>query len=215
MVSNLLKKIEAFVLAYGIIAISVICIANVFCRNVLQMSLSFAEEACQILIIWITFLGISYGAREGRHIRMSALYDQLSTQNRRRLMALSTGLTSVMMFVLTYYSIRYIQTVKQIGMHSPALDIPFYLIYLAVPVGLTLSGLQYGLTALRNLSGQEVYVSAAIREETFFAQGAIEGQAESVEAQTEPIEAQTEPVEAGSSAQEAEDKSAGPQGGVS
>jgi C4-dicarboxylate transporter, DctQ subunit len=44
---------------------------------------SFSEELNSILIILITFAGISYAARHGRHIRMSAIYDALPPKGRK------------------------------------------------------------------------------------------------------------------------------------
>jgi hypothetical protein len=52
-------------------------VGNVIGRFVFGRSLYFAEEVNQFLIILITFAGIGYAARNGRHIRMSAFYDML------------------------------------------------------------------------------------------------------------------------------------------
>lgn len=157
--SEILRKFEVFVLAYGILALALISVTNMLCRNFLSMSLSFAEELSQILIIWITFLGTAYAAREGRHIRMSAIYDQLSVKAKRGLMTGISLLTALMMFTLAVLSIQYIHAVYTIGMNSPALDIPFALIYIAAPVGFVITGIQYLLTAYRNLTEEEVYLS--------------------------------------------------------
>ncbi len=58
-------------------------IANVIGRFVLGESLFFTGEVNRILIIMITFAGIGYAARHGRHIRMSAIYDALPVGGRR------------------------------------------------------------------------------------------------------------------------------------
>ena len=69
--------VEEAILSGGILVIAFLTIANVFCRTFLGFSLAFAEEVSQFLIILVTFVGLSYGAAQGRHIRMTALYDEL------------------------------------------------------------------------------------------------------------------------------------------
>jgi len=71
------ERIEGVVLAYGVLLMAAVSIANVFARNLFDHSLTFAEEVSRILTVLITFMGIGYGVRHARHIRMSALYDQL------------------------------------------------------------------------------------------------------------------------------------------
>ena len=71
----LISKIEAVMLAVGVLLMAANTIANVVGRFVFQNSIFFSEELNRILIILITFAGISYAARHGRHIRMSAIYD--------------------------------------------------------------------------------------------------------------------------------------------
>jgi TRAP-type C4-dicarboxylate transport system permease small subunit len=61
---------EKYVLSYGVMIMAVVTIANVFGRNVFQQSLYFAEEMNQFLIVLITWVGLGYASRKGRHIRM-------------------------------------------------------------------------------------------------------------------------------------------------
>jgi TRAP-type C4-dicarboxylate transport system permease small subunit len=63
------------------------------------------------------------------------------------------------MFLMAYYAIRYIATVRALGSVSPALQVPLALVYYAVPVGFVLTGVQSGLTVVRNLTARDVYLS--------------------------------------------------------
>ena len=73
--NNIIKKFEEYVLAYGVIAMASLTVINVVSRNFFNHGLSFATEINEFLIVIITFLGTSYAARNGRHIRMSAFFD--------------------------------------------------------------------------------------------------------------------------------------------
>jgi TRAP-type C4-dicarboxylate transport system permease small subunit len=160
-----LQRIEEWTLAYGIIIIAVVTIANVFCRTILNASLTFAEELAQFFIIFVTFTGISYATSKGRHIRMSAVYDQLGEKPRKALMVIITGTTSVLMFLMAYYSLRYISTLRSLGTVSSALQVPLYLVYCIAPIGFVLAGVQYGFTVVRNAIEEDVYVSYERKDE--------------------------------------------------
>lgn len=154
---------ERGVLAGGVLAMAAVAIANVFARNVLGASLAFADELSQILLILVTFLGIGYGVRHARHIRMSAVYDQLAGRPRKGLMfAIHVG-TAAVLLAFCVYAVRYVAWVHAAGSVTPALRIPWYLIYLWVPVGFALGGIQHALAALRNLTARGVHLS--FREE--------------------------------------------------
>nr|WP_205601014.1 TRAP transporter small permease [Halomonas socia] len=161
-VDTWISKIEAMILAVGVILMAINTVANVIGRFVFGESLHFSEEINRILIVMITFAGIGYAARHGRHIRMSAIYDALPTGGRRWLMIFICLFTALVMFTLCYYSIGYIQTTYSRGRVLPSLSIPVWIMYLWVPVGFTITGIQYLLTAFKNLTSRDVYLSTHV-----------------------------------------------------
>lgn len=164
-ISAWIAAIERTVVAYGIILIALMTVVNVFFRTVVQSSLTFAEEANQILIILVTFFGLSYAARRARHIRMSALYDQLSERWRKIFMIGISAFTSALLFFLCWHAVAYVQHVKELGTLTPALGIPVWLVYLPAPAGLFLAGLQYLGTTLRNITRKDVHLSFDVTEQ--------------------------------------------------
>ena len=138
--------------------------ANVVGRFVFQYSLFFSEELNRILIILITFAGISYAARQGRHIRMSAIYDALPPKMRKLLMIVIALVTAVFMLGLCYYSFNYIVTQAGRGRVLPSLQIPVWIPLIWVPVGFFMTGLQYLLTAIKNMLSTDIYLSTAVLE---------------------------------------------------
>jgi len=150
---------EAFVLAAGILLMAANSIANVLGRFVFSQSLYFSEELNQFLIVLITFVGLSYAARKGRHIRMSALYDQLSDRGRKILMIVIATVTAAVMFVLAWYAYEYVSRVARLGKVTPSLQLPLWLTYVWVPIGFVITGIQYVLTVIQNLRHPDVYIS--------------------------------------------------------
>lgn len=156
------SRFESFVLAGGVILMAINTVANVIGRFIFQSSIFFTEELNSILIIMITFAGISYAARQGRHIRMSAIYDALPPSTRKALMVLICVITALSMYALSYFAVSYIIQVATSGRVLPALQIPIYWTFLWVPVGFFITGIQYTLTAVRNLTEKDIYLSTNV-----------------------------------------------------
>ena len=163
-IDSTISRVESVLLAAGVLLMAFNTIANVVGRFVFQYSLFFSEELNRILIILITFAGISYAARQGRHIRMSAIYDALPPPARKGFMVLIAAVTAITMFALCYFSIGYITKVAVSGRVLPSLQLPVYWIFLWVPVGFFMTGLQYALTAVKNLTGKDIYLSTRVLE---------------------------------------------------
>lgn len=159
---NGIAKVEAIILATGVLLMAINTVANVVGRFLLGESLHFSEEVNRILIVMITFAGLGYAARHGRHIRMSAIYDIFPTNIRRLMMILISVVTSAIMFFLCWYSVSYIHSVYSTGRVLPTLGFPIYLIYLWVPVGLTVTGIQYFMAGIKNIFSRDVYLSTTV-----------------------------------------------------
>ncbi len=159
-----IAKIEAVMLAVGVLLMALNTIANVVGRFVFQSSLYFSEELNRILIILITFAGISYAARHGRHIRMSAIFDTLPRGLKKTLMVIIALVTAVFMLALAWYSFTYILTQAGRGRVLPSLQIPVWWTLVWVPIGFLMTGLQYVLTAIKNLIEDDVYLSTSVQE---------------------------------------------------
>lgn len=163
-IDSLISRIESSMLALGVLLMATNTIANVIGRFVFQSSLFFSEELNRILIILITFAGISYAARQGRHIRMSAIYDAMPPRVRKVMMIVIAFVTCVFMFGLCYFAAAYIGTQASRGRLLPSLQIPVWWTLVWVPVGFFMTGMQYLLTAIKNLTEKDIYLSTNVLE---------------------------------------------------
>lgn len=151
-------------LAVGVLAMTLNTIAGVFSRFVFNSAITVTDELNVIFIVLVTFAGLSYAARKGRHIRMSAIYDLMPAKARKALMIVISSLTSAFMFFLSYYTCYYIVEVYESGRVLPALGLPVFYIYLWAPVGFVMTGLQYAFTAVKNLTEKELYLSTQVKD---------------------------------------------------
>jgi C4-dicarboxylate transporter, DctQ subunit len=141
-------KFEEFILASSVIVISVVTIANIIARQVFGSGeLYWHFEVSKFAIIIATFMGIGYAARKGRHISMSALYDFAPFMGRKILSILIHAVTAIILLILAYFSFTYVQSEFERGTVTPALQIPQYLMIVAIPVGFFMGGIQF----LRNM----------------------------------------------------------------
>lgn len=163
-IDSLIARVEEFIMAVGIILMAVNTIANVISRFIFNHSIIFAEELNSTFILLVTFAGIGYAARHGRHIRMSAIYDHMPDKVRKILMTVIVAVTAFFMLFLAYYAVQYIYHVYSKGRVMPALGVPVYVIYLWVPVGFFITGVQYALTTVKNIREKEIYLSTNLKE---------------------------------------------------
>jgi TRAP-type C4-dicarboxylate transport system permease small subunit len=159
-----IARIEALLLAVGVLAMALNTMANVVGRFVFGQSLFFSEEINRALIVLITFAGISYAARHGRHIRMSAFFDAIAPPLRKMLMVVIALVTAATMFLLAWYAFEYVSTQASRGRLLPALQVPVWWIMVWAPLGFFLTGLQYGLTAIKNLIHKDIWLSTSTLE---------------------------------------------------
>lgn len=152
----MIQRIEGVLLATSMMAIAVITIVNVFARNLLDRNLAAAEELNEFLIVLVCFVGLGYAASQGRHIRMTALYDQLGRRGRKVVMVLVSATTAALLAVLAWHAWSYATGVDRV---SPVLGVPLRYVFLVAPLGLTLGAVQYLLTLWRNLTSEDVYIS--------------------------------------------------------
>ncbi|MDW3119187.1 TRAP transporter small permease [Roseovarius pacificus] len=159
-----IARIEAVLLAVGVLLMAVNTMANVVGRFLLGQSIFFSEEVNRALIVLITFAGISYAARHGRHIRMSAFFDAMKPPLRKLLMVVIAVITAAAMFLLAWYALDYLMTQASRGRLLPALQIPVWWIIVWAPLGFFLTGVQYALTAIKNAIHKDIWLSTSTLE---------------------------------------------------
>jgi TRAP-type C4-dicarboxylate transport system permease small subunit len=160
-IDRVVFHIEEKAIALCVIGLALILIANVTLRF-FNSSVPSTEELSQFLMFFITFLGTSYAARSGMHIRMSMFSDALKGRARKVLAIVVSALTSVLMFYLAYLSFRYVHKIASLHRVSPILQIPVQYIWIIMPIGMFLTGIQYALALARNIISYGAWISYSV-----------------------------------------------------
>jgi|AntDeeMinimDraft_5_1070356.scaffolds.fasta_scaffold29513_2 TRAP-type C4-dicarboxylate transport system permease small subunit len=158
-INDVIRKFEEYVLSYGVMIMASLTIINVISRNFFGQGLSFATEINEFLIVIVTFLGTSYAARNGRHIRMSAFFDIANKKIKKILTYIMTGGTALIMYYVTYLSAIYVFDVFSSGRMSPVMRVPLAYIWIWVPIGLLMTDIHYTLAFVKNIMEDEVWIS--------------------------------------------------------
>lgn len=161
---NWTAKFEVATLCFVIFALAVLLIANVIAREFFQ-SLYFAEEISQFLVIFITFVGLSYGVRKGSHIRMAAVFDLMKEKTKKLLILITSAVSTLLMFFMGYQAIIYVLKAYSLAQVTPALRAPQWIFIAIVPVGFFFAGIQYILMFIKNTSTKEVWISPEVKSE--------------------------------------------------
>ena len=116
---------------------------QVFARLVLKVSMPWTEETARYTLIWMTFLGSSFAAKRGTHIRVDILETSIH-KGRGVIYAISYAIFLVFTVVMTAVGFQICANLAAMLQYSTVLHIPMLYIYLALPVGM-------GLTTFRVL----------------------------------------------------------------
>ncbi len=154
-----LHTLEKFILSWSIIIISFMTVGNVINRMITGQSWHFAAEISRLSVIVATFMGISYAARKGRHISMSALFDLSPKPVKKALAIINPLITAIVLFVVSYYAFLYTYGIYQSGRTTAALEFPFWLMVVALPIGLAIGGIQFIRNMVVNIRNKEVYLA--------------------------------------------------------
>jgi TRAP-type C4-dicarboxylate transport system permease small subunit len=119
-----------------LVTLVLLLFVNVVMRYFLRMPIEWTEEAGQLLLIWVTFLGAAMAAGERRHMAMDALKRKLSASHRRRAEIAISLLITGCLAIIAYYGWN--MTMFNAARHSESLRISYALFYAAIPVGAAL-----------------------------------------------------------------------------
>lgn len=163
-INKAMESIEKYIIIFSILTMMVNSTANAIGRYAFGRSLFFAEELNQFLIVGITFVGFAYAVRRGRNIRMTALYDALGERAQKALLTFISLSTGLLLAYLAYKSFFYVLDIKGVNRLSPALQMPVYLVYSVIPLGLGMASLQFLIAFVMNVTHEGTYLSYDVKD---------------------------------------------------
>lgn len=132
------EHVEGLLVGAGVLLMAVVAISNVYTRNFHGFSIPGTEDITVILLVIVTFMGIGFAARQGRHIAMTALYDQLWGIWRKAMLVLISLGTAILLFYLAYLGYEYVEALHRRDRTFRGMSIYAWQIHILLPLLLAL-----------------------------------------------------------------------------
>lgn len=124
---------ELFLIAIFILMI-LTSFTQVVNRNWLQLPLGWLEELARYCQVYVAFLAMELGLRDGSQISLTAVTDHLHGRV-QQIVSILTKLVVVAFTILIFVkSIGMIEGLAASGQRSPGLKIPMFIPYMALPI---------------------------------------------------------------------------------
>jgi TRAP-type C4-dicarboxylate transport system permease small subunit len=141
--SQWLDKFEKGAVTVLLGTMTIVVFLQVFFRFVVKGSLPWSEELSRYVMVWAVFFGASMGAKTGAHIGVEAFVNFFPQKIKRSMIIISAGFTQIFCVLVFVLSLQVVIRIYQMGQVSPAMEIPMYIPYLAVPVGAVLMSIRF------------------------------------------------------------------------
>lgn len=133
------NNLEEFLLIILLVAITCVMGLQVFCRYIMNNSLTWSEELTRYLFIYMSFISISYCIKKWISIKIDQLINMFSNKPYVFLQLILNVILFVFFFYLSIHAISFLQQSIVSKQLSPALEIPMWWIQFAPLLGFSLS----------------------------------------------------------------------------
>ena len=100
-----------------------------------RIDLSWAQELCIFMFVWMAKFGAAYGVRTGIHVGVDVLVTRLNPAPRRLLVLFSLFCGMLFTAALAYLGVNLVAKIYATGQLSADMEVPMWIVYLAVPLG--------------------------------------------------------------------------------
>jgi len=138
-----LIRMEEYIAAWLLIAMTAVVFWGILERFVLKAGFGFTDELSRYISIWAVFFGGCLGVVKNAHIGVEVFIKPLPESFQRPLAVLANGICMVFMGLAAWYGWEYFIRLSKTSQTSPAMEIPMYLVFLAVPIGCALMCIHY------------------------------------------------------------------------
>ncbi|WGG46512.1 TRAP transporter small permease [Rossellomorea sp. DA94] len=130
-----LEYFEEFILVLTLALMVALIFAQVVGRYVFSSAPSWTEEMARYIHIFQVWIGASYAVKKRQHIRIEAFIELFKGTFRKILESLSLLVWFGLAVFLAIFGTQLVLASFQNGQITPAMQIPMWLPFLAIPIG--------------------------------------------------------------------------------
>ena len=97
--------------------------------------LSWAQELCIYMFVWMAKFGAAYGVRTGIHVGVDVLVNVLPPPLRKKVVLFGLMGGALFTFVIGTMGTKFVLGLYGTDQTSPDLELPSWIVYLAIPLG--------------------------------------------------------------------------------
>src|ERR1700710_453712 len=101
----------------------------------IQMHISWAQELCIYMFIWMAKFGAAYGVRTGIHVGVDVLINRLPDALRRKYVLFGLLAGALFTGVVGTLGANYVWQIGHTDQTSADLELPLWIVYLCIPCG--------------------------------------------------------------------------------
>jgi C4-dicarboxylate transporter DctQ subunit len=101
----------------------------------LALNVSWAQELCIYMFVWMAKFGAAYGVRTGVHVGVDVMINQLSVRTRAKFIFFSLFAGALFTGVVASFGATFVWQLAHTDQTSPDMELPMWLVYLAIPCG--------------------------------------------------------------------------------
>jgi C4-dicarboxylate transporter DctQ subunit len=144
----------------------------------ISLNTSWAQELCIYMFVWMAKFGAAYGVRSGIHVGVDVLVNRLNERWRKTFVVFALLAGATFTGIIGTLGGVFVARMSQTDSTSPDLELPMWIVYLAVPLGSYLMCFRFLQVLVQFLKHGELphhdhgYVEG-LAEDTEMAKGAV------------------------------------------
>ena len=145
MILRILDRLEELLIATLIAAATLVIFVAVVQRYALgvpflypllyNINLTWAQELCIYMFVWMAKFGAAYGVRTGIHVGVDVVVNMLELKWRKKVVLFGLLCGALFTFVVGTMGAKFVIELYPTDQVSPDMELPRWIIFLCVPLG--------------------------------------------------------------------------------
>ena len=128
---------------------AIAAVFNSIFNTLIGMDVSWTQELCIIMFVWMAKFGAAYGVRSGVHVGVDVVLKTLPPSSRYRVILFGLVCGAIFTGIIAAFGGQFVYHMYETGQTSNDLEAPMWLVYLAIPLGSGLMSFRFLQVALR------------------------------------------------------------------
>src|SRR5206468_826570 len=101
----------------------------------LKLHVSWAQELCIYMFVWMAKFGAAYGVRTGIHVGVDVMINRLQEKNRAKFVIFGLLAGALFTGIVGTLGANFVWGMAHTDAVSPDLEVPKWIVYLCIPLG--------------------------------------------------------------------------------